>query len=216
MASVPWEQSVHFLAASNIDVLPGGATSYGQSIINIKQNQGSTNHLKVYPRRIGNSPQDVTSFHPGQALWSKQELPDIFYILKPSKEWKKHAFSKRPDKKRDQAGNVMLELEPDEGQQPRALLDFKILPDKIGTNEEYVCICSDKTTSMLTSIKVFFELWRRLDGRIRWGVSTEKLHCSIMLSFKQDILMRMERTNRPKGNAINVSSRCSISNLKLT
>ncbi|MCJ1286780.1 hypothetical protein MMC26_006126 [Xylographa opegraphella] len=165
MVSVPWEQSIDFLAASTVDVLPGGATSY------------------VYPRRIGNSPQDVTSFHPGQALWSKRNLPDIFYVLWPTKEWKKHAFSKRPDKKRDQAGNVVWELEPDEGRQPRALLDFKILPDKIGTNEEHV----------------FFELWRRLDGRIRWS----------------DILMRMERANRPKANAINVSSSCSISYLNL-
>ncbi|MCJ1289917.1 hypothetical protein MMC34_001450 [Xylographa carneopallida] len=69
----------------------------------MKQNQQSTNLKKVYPRRIGNSPQDATSFHAGQALWSKQNLPDIFYMLHPTKEWRKHAFSRRPDVKRDQA-----------------------------------------------------------------------------------------------------------------
>ncbi|MCJ1400122.1 hypothetical protein MMC11_003326 [Xylographa trunciseda] len=171
MTAIPWEQTAEFLAASNTDIVAGGPTAY------------------VHPRRTGNSPQDVTSFHPGQALWSRDNLPETFYVLLPTQGWKTHSYSKRPDKKRDQAGNIVWEAKPEPGKPARALLDFKILPDKIGTKEEYVCSIKTRLTFLLSLTEMYFELWRRLDGRIRWD----------------DILMRMEVKNRPKGNALNMA-----------
>ena len=150
MTSIPWDQSADFLAASNTDIVQGGPTTYG-NLECTRRGQELANFLQVYPRRVGNSPQDVTSFHPGQALWSKMNLPDIMYVLKPSKEWTKFTYSPKPKKKRDEAGKIVWEAEPDQGKRARALLDFKVLPDKIGTNEEYVCV-QPNTKGQITNL----------------------------------------------------------------
>ena len=90
------------------------------------------------PRRSGNSRNDVTSFHPGQVNWDKSNPPDIFYQLRPCRAWVTFAKSARPAQKLDGAGQPMVELEPPPGMTPRPILDFTILPDKIGTNEDMV------------------------------------------------------------------------------
>ncbi|MCJ1412795.1 hypothetical protein MMC19_006894 [Ptychographa xylographoides] len=130
MATLPWDQTAMYLLATDTDALPGAPTEY------------------ITPRRVGNSPQDVTDFHPGQSNITEEHLHEIFYVLEPTQAWKLFANSARPAKKRSANGGILYEREPEPGKSRRALLDFKALPDRIGTNEKF--------------------FWRRIDGRIRW------------------------------------------------
>ncbi|KAL8945792.1 MAG: hypothetical protein Q9222_007717 [Ikaeria aurantiellina] len=57
-----------------------------------------------------------------------------------------------PPEKKLPNGEPMYEQWPEEGKKTQVLLDFKHLPDQIGTNEYWWV----------------FEAWRRLDPRIRW------------------------------------------------
>ena len=97
-------------------------------------------------------------------------MPSVMYEFKPPETWYQFKRSGRPSQKRDAHGNLMWEKEPEPGKSARPILDFSILPDKIGTFEEWH----------------FFEAWRRLDPRVQWS----------------DILMRMEISNRARGNAV--------------
>lgn len=93
----------------------------------------------VVPRPTGISPQDVTDFHPGQANWSLNNLPNILYTLNSPRvrnDWK--TVTRRPREKRDQAGQIMYERWPEAGTVARPLLDFKVLPDRVGTKESWV------------------------------------------------------------------------------
>lgn len=86
------------------------------------------------PRPVGDeSPLDVTSFHPGQWNWDSNSVPDILYTLSPPQGSGWHAFRKAnlPAQKVDAAGQGMFEQWPEPGQAPRALLDFRILPDRV-------------------------------------------------------------------------------------
>ncbi|KAI4243693.1 MAG: hypothetical protein L6R40_003306 [Gallowayella cf. fulva] len=115
--------------------------------------------MLVPPRPLGrDDPSDVTSFHPGQWNWSPNRMPDILYVWRPPPE---RAIFKPPGAKgvkhlpppkRDAQGSIMYERWPANPQSPRMLLDFKHLPDQIGTNEWWWV----------------FEAWRRYDPRIRW------------------------------------------------
>lgn len=85
----------------------------------------------VVPRRTGNSTQDVTSFHPGQAQWSLDHLPDVMYTLNPPPGWEKFSKSRLPRQKRDVEGNPIWVDHPRLSGQRCELLDFKILPTKV-------------------------------------------------------------------------------------
>ena len=83
--------------------------------------------LIATPRTTGDDSEDVTSFHPGQRLWSLDNLPHIFYVLEPSEAWRTFSSLPRPDQKRDVHGRLMFEQHATTGESPRPLLDFKIL-----------------------------------------------------------------------------------------
>ncbi|KAL8720703.1 MAG: hypothetical protein Q9225_002469 [Loekoesia sp. 1 TL-2023] len=156
MASIPWDESPEFLATSDWTIAPGGHTHYDP------------------PRRVGKGgPQDVTSFHPGyvssspeppikltllrQANWSEQHMPDILYVFKPPQGWInfKQSHTKRrhlPPPKKDDDGKTIYEQWPKDPVNPEPLLDFKHLPDRIGTRDYWWV----------------YEAWRRYDPRIRW------------------------------------------------
>ncbi|KAL8713742.1 MAG: hypothetical protein Q9220_002268 [cf. Caloplaca sp. 1 TL-2023] len=174
--SVPWDQTQEFLRTSDWTTRPGGPRQYHP------------------PREIGKDDYtDVTSFHPGQANWGPENIPDILYVYKPPQEWQD--FKRRPERngrrparlppaKRNPDGTVVLEQWPLDPQRPQELLDFKHLPDQVGTREYWWV----------------FEAWRRLDPRIRW----------------KDIWMRQKAGNRSKsetGNGIEMlvsRSRCHL------
>ncbi|MCJ1249341.1 hypothetical protein MMC30_006564 [Trapelia coarctata] len=134
MAAPTWDQAPDFLAATSTALVPGGPTAY------------------LVPRRTGNSPQDVTDFHPGQADWSRDNLPNILYLLESPPA--RNAFKRtgKPGPKRDQANRTVYECWPEAGTPVRPLRDFRVLPDRIGTKESWWVI----------------EAWRRLDPRIEW------------------------------------------------
>jgi len=90
------------------------------------------------PRRVGNSPQDVTDFHPGQADWSHDNLPSVLYMLESPQSWKDFKQTRKPKPKRDQANQVVYERWPEAGETVRPLRDFRVLPDRIGTKESWV------------------------------------------------------------------------------
>ncbi len=95
--------------------------------------------VAAIPRPNGFSPQDVTDFHPGQADWSLDNLPSIIYTLNSPRArnaWK--TVTKRPGEKRDQAGHIVYERWPKAGTVVHPLLDFSVLPDRIGTKESWV------------------------------------------------------------------------------
>ncbi|MCJ1434595.1 hypothetical protein MMC27_003964 [Xylographa pallens] len=96
-------------------------------------------------------PDDRTSYHPGQRTWSVKDPPDILYLIYPDQDWYRFMHSGLPGPKIDHYGRVVLESWPPDPMNPRPLLDFPILPDQIGTKEHYI----------------FFEIWRRLDPRVR-------------------------------------------------
>ncbi|KAL8941011.1 MAG: hypothetical protein Q9216_002491 [Gyalolechia sp. 2 TL-2023] len=152
MALVPWDQTPEFLATSDWTIAPGGPTQYNP------------------PRRVGYAgPQDVTSFHPGQANWSEQNMPNILYVFRPPPNWitfkQNEAITRKlPPPKRDVHGNIMYEQWPRNPNNPEPLLDFKHLPDRVGTQEFWWV----------------YEAWRRYDPRIRW----------------KDIWMRQEGSDR--------------------
>ncbi|KAI4260953.1 MAG: hypothetical protein L6R42_003840 [Xanthoria sp. 1 TBL-2021] len=142
--SVPWEETEQFVSTSNREIQPGGLTAYNP------------------PRPIGqgeNAEEDITSFHPGQADWSPENMPDVsvweeilyMYMAPKERDDFYKEFPRRPAPK--YIGNdVVLEKWPVPGTAPRQLLDFPHLPDQIGTNEWWW----------------MFEAWRRLDPRITW------------------------------------------------
>ena len=80
---------------------------------------------------MGNSPQDVTSFHPGQAQWSLDRLPDVMYILRPPPEWETFSKSSLPRQKLDAQGFPIWVDHPKRSGQQCELLDFDILPTKV-------------------------------------------------------------------------------------
>ncbi|KAL9033904.1 MAG: hypothetical protein Q9180_005700 [Flavoplaca navasiana] len=134
--SVPWDQTDLYRTTGNRQILPGGPTAYNP------------------PRPIGKgeNAEDVTSFHPGQADWSPDNMPDILYMYKSPQEreqfWKS---APKPAPKYD-GNDIVYEKWPVPGKKPRKLLDYPHLPNQIGTNEYWWV----------------FEAWRRLDPRITW------------------------------------------------
>ena len=90
-----------------------------------------TESMIAIPRRIGSSPTDVTSFHPGQQHWTKHSMPDILYQLGPTAEWHVFRASRLPPQKVDANGDLVFEAYPEGNGAPRPLLGFKVLPDKV-------------------------------------------------------------------------------------
>ncbi|KAI4180510.1 MAG: hypothetical protein LQ346_006976, partial [Caloplaca aetnensis] len=124
-STIPWDQTPEFLASSDWTVHPGAPTEYNP------------------PRTVGNGgPTDVTSFHPAQATWSEDNLPDILYTYKPPTNWQKFYDNNAirrlfPPPKTDANGNIMYERWPGDANKPDPLLDFPHLPDQIGTKEAW-------------------------------------------------------------------------------
>ena len=87
--------------------------------------------MVVIPRLAGRLPGDVTDFHPGQATWSRYNMPDIIYMFEPPDEWIRYRNEPRPDPKKNPDGTEMVEKWPDNPENPNILLDFKILPDQV-------------------------------------------------------------------------------------
>lgn len=85
----------------------------------------------VVPRRTGDSTQDVTSFHPGQARWSLDHFSNVMYTLKPPLEWVMFSKSQLPRQKREVQGNSIWVDHPKLSGQRCELLDFKIWPTKV-------------------------------------------------------------------------------------
>ena len=74
------------------------------------------------------------------------------YILEPPPGWAEFRKSPRPPQKVDTNGDLMFEKHQKPGKTREPLLDFKILPDIIGTQEPWW----------------YFEAIRRIDPRVRW------------------------------------------------
>ena len=56
------------------------------------------------------------------------------YYLNPTPEWTAFRRSGQPQQKRDANNNPMFERFPRQGQPPRPLLDFPILPDTVSVH----------------------------------------------------------------------------------
>lgn len=69
--------------------------------------------------------EDVTSFHPGQANWSRDNMPDIMYVLKAPPL--RATFRGRPDQKSDADDKPVFEANPREGVPARPIVDFEVL-----------------------------------------------------------------------------------------
>ncbi|KAI9700255.1 MAG: hypothetical protein M1836_002269 [Candelina mexicana] len=129
------QPSADYLAATNRQPAPSGPTAY------------------TVPRQEGINANDVTSFHPGQAYWNLENLPDIMYRWKPTDQDKVVWKYQRPAQKRDANGNLMWDPKyPQDDKTGRRICDFDILPERIGTAEQ----------------EWYFEAIRRLDQRIEW------------------------------------------------
>lgn len=134
-STVSWDNRQEFLDATDLTVRSGATNAYGKTSIDICSRTNSNKILSVVPRRTGNSPQDVTSFHPGQAQWSLDHFPSVMYLLNPSHEWKEFAKSKLPCQKRDAQGIPIWVDHPNLPGQLCELLDFKILPTKVNIHK---------------------------------------------------------------------------------
>ncbi|KAL8796518.1 MAG: hypothetical protein Q9195_001192 [Heterodermia aff. obscurata] len=127
-----WESHVLYVEASRMQILPGGSTRYHPS------------------RDVGVTPTDRTSFIPGQADWSPDNLPEVQYYLFPPRD--RDAFRRKPVQNlKDAQGLVIYESWPTEGEAARPLRDFPVLPRQIGT-QDYPWI---------------IDAWRKLDPRIQ-------------------------------------------------
>ena len=117
---------------------------------------------------MGNSTTDVTSYHPGMHYWSRENLPNILYMLEPPKSWDKFRVSGRPRQKRDSNGQRMYERWPKDPNKPRMLLDFPILPDQIGTKEEWwVLIAMKRYDPRIHSCDI--EMRMETENRPNWN-----------------------------------------------
>lgn len=110
-------------------------------------------------------------------------MPDILYLFKPPQNWidfktTQAKGKKLPPAKRDANGNIMYEQWPDDPTNPKMLLDFKHLPDQIGS-QEYFWV---------------YEAWRRYDPRIRWKD----------ILMRQMLTKKGERSQNSEGNNINM------------
>ncbi len=136
---VPWDQSPEFLAATSTTILPGGPTAYSEIPYLGDSLSSMTDHIIALPRRTGNSAQDVTSFHPGHVSWSKHNMPNIIYVLRPSNEWYSFSTSSLPAQKVYRGhlvyvgadGRVVYTKDENPRGDYQRLLDFKILPGKV-------------------------------------------------------------------------------------
>ena len=146
MAAVPWTQTPDFRAATNTTLVPGGPTAY-RKYLPSTDTAISDMTAPVVPRRTGNSPQDVTDFHPGQANWSRDNLPNVLYMLESPPARNAFKGTRKPLPKRDQANQIVYERWPEAGQKIRPLRDFKVLPDRIGTKESWVHCTASITSS---------------------------------------------------------------------
>ena len=108
--------------------------------------------LIATPRRTGNSPNDVTSYHPGHHFWNRDNLQETFYTTEMPQSWHVFKTSGLPPPLLDSSGNEVYEAEPRDPNNRRVLLAFPILPMKIGTFEEWW----------------WLEQVRDIDPRIRW------------------------------------------------
>ncbi|KAL8689951.1 MAG: hypothetical protein Q9218_004498, partial [Villophora microphyllina] len=94
-----------------------------------------------------------------QAHWTRDNLPDVLYIIHPPKEWETYRKSGLPQPKLDAQGRIIYEKWPADPEKPRPLLDFPHLPDQIGSQEHWWV----------------FEAWRRLEPRARWRDFTMRI-----------------------------------------
>ena len=58
-------------------------------------------------------------------------------MLLPPPGWKEFGRSPKPDPIVDQNGNIVYERWPEEGVEAKPLLDFKVLPMQLCTNEHW-------------------------------------------------------------------------------
>lgn len=136
---IPWDQTPGFLAATNTTIVPGGPTAYGEISYLGHMLSSLADQIIALPRQAGNSAGDVTAFHPGHVSWSKHNMPDILYILRPSDEWYAFTAAPLPPQKLSGGqfmfvgpnGNVVLSNNRNAREDHQRLLDFKILPDKV-------------------------------------------------------------------------------------
>ncbi|KAL8671823.1 MAG: hypothetical protein Q9168_003683 [Polycauliona sp. 1 TL-2023] len=81
-------------------------------------------------------------------------MPDILYVYKcPAERTEFHKSVGRKANPKKNGGQIVYEQWPKLGKRPRALLDYPLLPDRIGTQESWWV----------------YEAWRRLDPRISWN-----------------------------------------------
>ncbi|KAI4177691.1 MAG: hypothetical protein LQ343_000154 [Gyalolechia ehrenbergii] len=107
-------------------------------------------------------------------------MPNVLYMFRPPPNWitfkRTQANARKlPPPKRDVHGNIIYEQWPMDPNKPQPLLDFKHLPDRVGTREFWWV----------------FEAWRRYDPRIRWKD----------IWMRQE---RSHRSSNPTGNGIHM------------
>ncbi|KAL8796520.1 MAG: hypothetical protein Q9195_001194 [Heterodermia aff. obscurata] len=105
-------------------------------------------------------------------------LLKILYRLRPSNDWALFKSTGPPQQRVDAQGQPVYEQWPTNAARPRPLLDFEILPDRIGSEEHWWR----------------FEAWRRLDPRIRWCDISMRMETPYRIS---DVLLR-SRVSRPR------------------
>ena len=138
---IPWDQTPEFLAATDTTIVSGGLTTYRKVHYVNNIHLSVTDNTTAIPRQRGNSAQDVTAFHPGHVSWSKYMMPDIMYQLNPTEAWSVFTTRPLPPQRLSPCGklvyvasdgSMVLSKNANLGRDYQRLLDFKILPDKVG------------------------------------------------------------------------------------
>lgn len=99
------------------------------------------------------NPENITAYHPAQAEWSWNNLPDVLYIFKSP-----HQYTKRERVAAVTANTLPTKPSPFRSEKPLRLFD--VLPDRI--------------SSCVEEFRV--EAWRRIDGRITLSDITARMH----------------------------------------
>lgn len=137
---VQWNETPEFLGASGTNIFPSRPTIYSKILLLDTILSAS---LIVSQEHQGNLAFQLLMsllFTRASFLWSKHSMPDIMYVLKPSKEWCAFAKFPLPPQRINANGRLMYVApnssvvalkEPNPPGNLTRLLDFPILPEKV-------------------------------------------------------------------------------------
>ena len=134
----PWPRSRWFREAARQQLAPGELPHYRKptpSVLVLLDNTDLQAGERMMNGRAGFA-HDRTAFHPGQQ-WTRDDLPEIIYMLRPPQEWFEFGRTALPAQKLDANGQPMVEAEPEPGQPARPLLDYEILPDRVSNHKRW-------------------------------------------------------------------------------